>query len=126
MWRCFKMRYYVTTSTLVKYYQSNIKPLIQYGLLVYGCTSFYSLKSIHMIQIIRMIYFKRKYDIIPKFFFENKKLRVHELYIYELTNFGSRSLNRSQSTYFLNYVFFEKLCIQYQEFKISKICSTIL
>ena len=75
------MRYYVPTPIILKNYQSKIKPLIQKGSLVDGCTSFCSLNPILMMQqkTIRMINFKKKYDTISKFIFENKILTVIEL-----------------------------------------------
>ena len=39
-----KMGHYVPRSILLKYYMSNIKPIIQYGSLVYGGTSFFFFK----------------------------------------------------------------------------------
>ena len=80
------MRYLVLKCVLLKYYNANIKPIIQNGLIVYGGTSFAALNQIHLFQrkIIRMIFFKRKYDSIISTFYDNKILTVHELYICDL------------------------------------------
>ena len=53
-----KVRQYVPTSILLKYYPSNIKPIIQYGLLVYGGTVFYLLNQFFMLErkIVRIIF----------------------------------------------------------------------
>ena len=45
-----KMRHYVPRGTILKYYASNIKPILQYGILVYGCTSYTNLLPLLMIQ----------------------------------------------------------------------------
>ena len=81
-----KMRHYVPKSILLKFYQSNIKPVIQYGILVYGGTSFSNLNQILILQrkIVRMIYFKNKCDSITEALIDNEILTVHELYIYDL------------------------------------------
>ena len=65
-----KMRHYVPRSILLKYYMSNIKPKLQYGLLVYGGTSFSFLNPILIMQrkIVRMICFKKKFDTITILF----------------------------------------------------------
>ena len=99
-----KMRHYVPRSILLKYYMSNIKPIIQYGSLVYGGTSFSFLNPILNMQrkIVRMICFKRKFDTVTKFFSDNKILTVHELYVNDLMKFCLRSLNQKHPTCFLN------------------------
>ena len=53
-------------------------------------------------KIVRMICFKKKFDTITKFFFDNKILTVHELYVYDLMKFCLQSLN---PTCFLNSLF---------------------
>ena len=102
-----KMHHYVPKSILLKYYQSNIKPVIQYGILVYGGTSFSNLNQILILQrkIVRMIYFKNKYDSITEALIDKKILTVHELYIYDLLKFCICSLNQKHSTLFLNTMF---------------------
>ena len=78
--------------------------IIQYGLLVYGGTSFSNLNPIFLLQkkIIRMIYKVRKFDSIRERFREHKILTVHELYVYDLLKFCLRSINKLNSTAFLN------------------------
>ena len=102
-----KMRYLVPKCVSLKYYNANIKPIIQYGLLVYGGTSFAALNQIHLFQrkIIRMIFFKRKYDIITSTFYDNKILTVHELYIYDLLKFCLRSAHNRNPNPYLNSLF---------------------
>ena len=102
-----KMRHYVPRSILLKYYMSNIKPIIQYGMLVYGSTSFSFLNPILNMQrkIVCMICFKRKFDTITKFFSDSKILTVHELNVYDLMKFCLQSLNQKHPTCFLNSLF---------------------
>ena len=54
-----KMRNFTPRSVLLKYYNYNILPIIQYGLLFYGCTSINALNPIHMLQkkIMRLIFY---------------------------------------------------------------------
>ena len=57
-----EMRYYVPKYVLLKYYNANIKLIIQNGLLVHGDFWFSILNQILMYQrkIFRMIFFKKK------------------------------------------------------------------
>ena len=85
-----KMRYFVPRATLIKYYTSNVKTTIQYGLLVHGCTSFANLNAILLLhKKFRMIYFKLKFDSFSNEFQYNGILSVHELFIYDLLKFLS-------------------------------------
>ena len=89
-----KMRHYVPRSVLLKYYFSNVKPIVQCGILVYGCTSFIVVEPVLSIQrrILRLIYFKSKPECARSF--EGMKfLTVHELYLYELIKFVCNSVN---------------------------------
>ena len=45
-----KLRHYVPRAQLINYYRSNIEPIIQYGVLVYGCTSMRNLMPILISQ----------------------------------------------------------------------------
>ena len=102
-----KMRHYVPRGTVLKYYASNIKPILQYGILVYGCTSYTNLLPLLMIQkkIIRLIYFKRNFETIRDVFFDQGILTIHELHVYELLKFVLRSVSGLHSEEFLNELF---------------------
>ena len=67
----------------------NITPIIQYGLLVYGCTSYTALVPIEDTQrkIMRIIHFKSFKESVNKIMLETNTLTVHELYVYELVKF---------------------------------------
>ena len=56
-------------------------------------------------KIIRLNFFKRKYESIRKFFNEEKFLTVHELHVYELLKFVLQSLAGLHSETFLNELF---------------------
>ena len=45
-----KLRHYVPKRVLLQFYLSNIKPIIQYGVLIYGCVSFTSLQLLVLLQ----------------------------------------------------------------------------
>ena len=45
-----KLRHYDPKSVLLQFYSSNIKPIIQYGVLIYGCVSFAALKPLVLLQ----------------------------------------------------------------------------
>ena len=102
-----KLRHYVPRSQLLAYYSSNIKPIIQYGILVYGCCSYSSLEPIFILQkkILKFIYFRKRRDTCSDIFNDNKILTVFELYIYELLKFVLRSVIRAHTQDFLNNMF---------------------
>ena len=45
-----KLKHYVPKSVLLQLYSSNIKPIIQFGLLTYGCVRFTSLQPLVLLQ----------------------------------------------------------------------------
>ena len=45
-----KLRHYVPKGVLLQFYSSNIKPITQYGVLIYGCVSFTSLQPLVLLQ----------------------------------------------------------------------------
>ena len=45
-----KLRHYVPRKQLLRYYDSNVKSIIQYGILVYGCCSFISISAVLALQ----------------------------------------------------------------------------
>ena len=64
-----KLRYYVPKHQLLAYYRSNINPIIQYGVLVYGCCSYTSLEPIYVLQkkILKFMYFRKSRDAMIYF-----------------------------------------------------------
>ena len=55
-----KLRHYVPKHQLIAYYRSNINPIIQYGILVYGCCSYTSLEHIRFAEKNSEIYVFQK------------------------------------------------------------------
>ena len=57
-----KLRHYVPRGVLLDYFSSNVKPIVQYGVLIYGGVSFSSLEPIRMqqLKILRVICLRKK------------------------------------------------------------------
>ena len=119
------MRHYIPKSNLLKYYQSNIKPVIQYGILVYGGTSFSNLNQILILQrkIVQMIYFKSKFDSIMEALIDNKISTVHDFCVKVLRLFFE---SKTFYSFFEYIVFFETLQLQHKEIQIYFICYPLL
>ncbi len=102
-----KLRYYVPRNKLILYYNSNIKSIIQYGILIYGCCSFTALNPIFLLQkkIMKFILFGKRYDTSEDLFQQCKILNVSELHTYELLKFVFRSINNHHTQQHLNNIF---------------------
>ena len=102
-----KLRHFAPRYQLIEYYKSIICPIIQYGILVYGCSSFTSLAPIHLLQkkILKLIYFKSRFDQSEDLFCANKILTVFELHVYELLKFVLKSINSFHAEDYLNSMF---------------------
>ena len=102
-----KLRHYIPKHILLMYYNSHVKPIIQYGVLVYGCTSSNNLLPILRQQkkILRIILGKRQWESVYDDFFRMKILTVYELYAYDLLIFSLRSLNNVHADPALNELF---------------------
>ena len=96
-----KLRHVVPRVFLLRYYDTNIKPIIQHGTLVHGYTSLNALKPIIILQkkVLRTIYFKKKDKHVGNLFVQYKILSVYELYIYELLKCVLRSAEKLRGTY---------------------------
>ena len=102
-----KLRHYVPRYQLLEYYRSNVVPILQYGILVYGCCSFSVLNPIFILQkkILKFIYFRKRQDHCENIFEKNKLLTVFEYHVYELLKFVLKSVNQLHSENFLNEMF---------------------
>ena len=89
-----RLRHYVPSGTLLKYYQTYIEPIITYGLLVYGYTSRHELNPIYTIRkkVLRLHHLKPKFHPSRELFFQNVFLNVFELYAMELLIFCLKSV----------------------------------
>ena len=90
-----RMRKVMHRKHLLQYYISYIKPIIQYGILIYGCTHKSILNRILMVQKrnTRIIIFKRFKDPITDVMTEHKIYTVYELHYYELLKEVVKNLN---------------------------------
>ena len=90
-----RMRKVMHRKHLLQYYNSYIKPIIQYGILIYGCTHKSILNRILMVQkrITRLIFFKRFKDPVTDVMTEHKIYTVYELQYYELLKEVVKNLN---------------------------------
>lgn len=95
----FKLRGILDIEACLLYYNCYIKPSVQYGILVYGCTSYAKLEPILLLQkrILRTIFKKKRMDSISFLFEEKRILTVHEIYLYELFKFMCRCIRNEHS-----------------------------
>ena len=103
----FKMRHFVPRLQLISYYSSNVIPIIQYGVLVYGCCSYSSLLPLFMLQkkVLKFISFRRQSDSCSDLFLKHGFLSVYELHIYELLKFVLKSICNFHSENYCNEMF---------------------
>ena len=101
-----RSRQFLTRSQLLVYYRTHVKPIIQYGVLVYACTVFGNLGPIHHLQkrIIRSICFLPKFASVDHFMVTNKIATVYELHVFELVKFILSSIAGRHQSNLLNSV----------------------
>ena len=99
-----KLCHFTPRTLLLRYYRSNSNPVLQYGVLIYGCCSYSSLTPLFLLQkrILKFIYFRKRTDSSEDIFADNKILSVYELHIFELLKFVLKSSNNFHSDEFLN------------------------
>ena len=102
-----KLRHYVPRRKLTEYYKSNIKSILQYGFLVYGCCILSSLTPLLLLQkkILKFIHFRRRSDHCNDLFLSHQLLTIHELHVYELLKVVLRSVTDQHSKDSLNTMF---------------------
>ena len=102
-----KLRHYISKSVLLQYYSSNIKPIIQYGILVYGCVNYRTLEPLVLWQkkILSLILFLRYTENVVHLFEKYENLTAHELHIYKLLKFVIKSVNKMHNDTYLNDLF---------------------
>ena len=101
-----KLRHYVPRAQLINY-RTNVVPIVQFGLLVYGCCSYKSLEPLYILQkkILKFIYFRNRRENCDDIFQSNCLLTIYELHVYELLKFVLRSLIQQHCPTFLNDLF---------------------
>ena len=82
----YKLRKILSQKQMIKAYNNYVKPVVQYGVLVYGTSSFSSITKIDQMvkRLIKIISFKTKYESIRDFREKNRMYLASELHTYEL------------------------------------------
>ena len=82
----YRLRKILNRKTLIRAFKTYIQPIIQYGVLVYGSTAKSKIDKIStkINRILKIIYFRRKYDSIAKEREINFIYNAAELHVYEL------------------------------------------
>ena len=82
----YKLRDVMTINQLINYYKMYVQPVLQYGILIYGCVKKSNLYVIHKSQkrFFRIVFRKRYRDSISDKLEKLKIASVFELHIYEL------------------------------------------
>ena len=93
-----RLRHFTSSSVVIRYYKTYMKPIIQYGLLIYGCTRKSVLNDILLVQkkILRITYFKNRRYPSDELFKRSEIMNVFDLYVFELLKFAVRSSRESQ------------------------------
>ena len=93
----YRIRHYYSRKLLLRFSFSFAQSVIQYGVLVYGCTNKTSLHPIYQAKkrIVRAIFFMKNCDSISGHFRKINLLTVYELHIQSLLgqHFGERTGN---------------------------------
>ena len=93
-----RLRHFTSSSVVIRYYKTYMKPIIQYGLLIYGCTRKSVLNDIFLVQKKSSVLHILKTDDIHRMNCskEAKLWNVFDLYVFELLKFAVRSSRESQ------------------------------
>ena len=85
----WRRRRLLTNDQLLIYYKLHVKPIIQYGVLLYGCTSFSALQLIMILQrrLIRSIFRLPMFASVKDLMIEYEISSIYELHIYEFFKF---------------------------------------
>ena len=99
-----RLRHFVSKNVLLKYYNFYVKPVLQYGLLVYGGNSFSNLDQLSVFQrkFIRLCLFKKPTANVEQDFIDNNILTITQLYFYDLIKFSLRSVRCELPSHLLN------------------------
>ena len=98
-----RLRHFVSKNVLFNYYNFYVKPVLQYGLLIYGGNSFSNLDklSVYQRKMIRLILFKKRNASIETDMIKYNVLSLTQLYFYDLIKFALRSVRKELSSEFL-------------------------
>ena len=82
----YRLRKVLTSRQMIQVFRTYIKPILQYGVLIYGSTSKNVLKNLEKLtkRLIKIIFYKRSFESLGSLREEHKLFTVRELHIYEL------------------------------------------
>ena len=94
----------LTQSSLLIYYKTHVKPIIQYGVLIYGGTMYSNLQPILKMQKkrIRCIFHLSFSASVREVMNSNKIHTVYEFHLYEITKIILKCLKKEHCIEFLN------------------------
>ena len=97
----YRGRSILSAQNLIFYYNAYVKPIIQYGILAYGCTLKSKLNPILIVQkrILRTILRKKSYESVTERFEQYRILTVHEIFVYELFKYLVKLITLSTSNW---------------------------
>ena len=103
----FRLRQLVSRNFLIRYYNVYVKPIISYGLLVYGCTSKTQLLPVFYMQkkVLKIILCKSKMSHTSDLFEVTGTSNVYDMYTIELLKFCIQSTSNLCPTTCLNSLF---------------------
>ena len=103
----YRLRSQLRIPHLLLFYAAYIQPIIQYGILVYGCTSKSSLDVIYRAQkrIIRVIFRLHRYNSVTGYFEKHKILTVFQLHSYEIFKCLVKAKNGQHSVDLISNIF---------------------
>ena len=86
----YRCRWILSIEQLLLLYNTYIKPIIHYGILVYGCANRTTLRKIQLLQnrILKTIFKRRKSDKVHDIYAAYNILNVEELHAYELLKYS--------------------------------------
>ena len=81
----YRLRFIFTRTQLLKIFKIDVKPIVQYGILIYGSTNENFLKPINLLikRILKKIFWKRKYESIERIRVHNLISNASELHAFE-------------------------------------------
>ena len=82
----YRLRKFLKVSHMIRVYKTYVQPIIQYGVIAYGSTTKSILQPIDnkVNRLLRIIFFKKKFESTTKIREENNIYSTQELHIYEL------------------------------------------
>ena len=82
----YRLRKALSSNQMVKAFKCYVKPVIQYGILVYGCASKTLMNKIDALcrRLLRIIFYKKKFESVQTEIDKHKLYSAKELHVYEL------------------------------------------